>query len=37
VRGVIAAPIAATHGFDQFGQALATAAKFSGKVILKPA
>jgi NADPH:quinone reductase-like Zn-dependent oxidoreductase len=37
VRGAIAAPIAATHGFDQFGQALATAAKFSGKVILKPA
>ncbi len=37
LRGAIAAPIAATHGFDQFGQALATAAKFSGKVILKPA
>ncbi|HZR86590.1 MAG TPA: zinc-dependent alcohol dehydrogenase family protein [Bradyrhizobium sp.] len=37
LRGVIAAPIAATHSFDQFGQALATAAKFSGKVILKPA
>ena len=37
LRGAITAPIAATHGFDQFGQALATAAKFSGKVILKPA
>jgi len=37
LRGAIAAPIAATHSFDQFGQALATAAKFSGKVILKPA
>lgn len=36
-RGVLAAPIAATHGFDEFGQALATAAKFSGKVIFKPA
>lgn len=37
VRGAITAPIAAAHSFDQFGQALATAAKFSGKVILKPA
>ena len=37
LHGAITAPIAATHGFDQFGQALATAAKFSGKVILKPA
>ena len=36
-RGALAAPIAATHSFDQFGEALATAAKFSGKVILKPA
>jgi NADPH:quinone reductase-like Zn-dependent oxidoreductase len=37
LRGAITAPIAATHSFDQFGQALATAAKFSGKVILRPA
>lgn len=37
LRGAITAPIAATHTFDQFGQAIATAAKFSGKVILKPA
>jgi NADPH:quinone reductase-like Zn-dependent oxidoreductase len=35
--GAIVAPVSATQPFDQFAQALATAAKFSGKVILKPA
>jgi len=35
--GTIVAPIAASQPFDQFAQALASAAKFSGKVILRPA
>jgi NADPH:quinone reductase-like Zn-dependent oxidoreductase len=34
--GTISAPIAGVYGFDQYPQALAAAAKFSGKVILKP-
>jgi NADPH:quinone reductase-like Zn-dependent oxidoreductase len=34
--GAIAAPIAAVQSYDQFAQGLAAAAKFSGKVILKP-
>jgi mitochondrial enoyl-[acyl-carrier protein] reductase / trans-2-enoyl-CoA reductase len=35
--GAITAPVAGTYSFAQYGPALATAAKFAGKVILKPA
>ena len=35
--GAIVAPIAGAYSFDQYPQALAAAAKFGGKVILKPA
>lgn len=34
--GAITAPVAGTYGFDQFGEAIAKAAKFSGKIIFKP-
>ena len=35
--GAISAPVAGTYRFAEYGQALKTAAKFAGKVILRPA
>ncbi|WP_024576065.1 MULTISPECIES: zinc-dependent alcohol dehydrogenase family protein [unclassified Afipia] len=34
--GAITAPVAATYSFDKFPEAIAKAAKFSGKIILTP-
>lgn len=35
--GAISAPVAATYGFDKYPEAIAGAAKFSGKVLFTPA